>query len=336
MLPGMLKSVLVGLFVVGWVGAASAENRSWTVAKSVVSDKAAIVGSINITAVQQTGLYKSFVPMLLATQGKAGKAFDEIKATCGFDPTTSITDISVSLDEHQQGLIFVGLSPGVDQTRALDCLQKIASTQTPPRGKITAKKRGRITEYSVAGDKKKLYAAWFGNVVAISTDPNDKTLIDKLLRGKGAKGTLGGLIGRAKQSATAWFVAVKGLDMPPSVKGTPRGAVVMVDVLGTSYSVDAQMVMATPEDAKALADASAADLAKAKGQMPPDMARIFGSIKIANAGDATTLKLTVAEKDIMSAITGFFGSASGPPPPPPSTRKDPLPPPPPPAPRPTK
>ncbi len=171
----------------------------------------------------------------------------------------------------------------------------------PVAPKLVVKTTGKITEYGVDTDSKRLYVAWLApDVIAIATDPDDRALLEKMLAGKGAKGAITGLLPKANPSSTVWLAATKQQEMPTG--GTMKGAFGSIDAAKGNVSMDMSIIMSSAKDAKAIVDQVTALLASAKKAIPPQLQKLVDALQLTSANDTTRVKLTASEKDVLGLL----------------------------------
>jgi hypothetical protein len=172
----------------------------------------------------------------------------------------------------------------------------------PPAPKLVTKTTGKVVEYGLDTDAKRLYVAWLApDVVAIATDPDDKPLLDKMLAGKGTKGTINTFLAKASPNATVWLATTKPQPVPTG--GTMKGAFGTVDTAKGNVNVDMSIVMSSAKDAKGFVDQSLALIASAKGSIPPQFQKLVDALKLTASNDSANMKLSAAEKDLVGVIT---------------------------------
>jgi hypothetical protein len=182
-----------------------------------------------------------------------------------------------------------------------------ATPPTPPppppaAPKLVTKTTGKITEYGLDTDSKRIYVAWLAaDVVAIATEPDDKALLEKMLAGKGAQGTLAKLLGKANQNHAIWFATTKS--QPIDTGGTMKGGFGTVNTAKANVDLDITMVTSSVKDAKAFAESLNTQLAAAKAGIPPQFVSLVEALKIFAEDDRTKFKLNAPEKDLVALIS---------------------------------
>ena len=191
--------------LIGLVGSAAAEPRSWAAVKGKVPATAIGVGGIDVVAIQKSPTFQSLWTDALAKGGVDQAGFDAIKAGCGVDAMAAVKDASVVVGPDDTSVMVLALT-GVNQATFLRCAQAAATHQQ--KGTVTAKKKGKVVEYTIDGTdgQEMFYLAWLAaDVVAFANDGSDRKSLEKLTGGKGAKGALAGAIGKVSRSAPVWF-----------------------------------------------------------------------------------------------------------------------------------
>jgi hypothetical protein len=289
---------------------AHAESKSWAAAKGVLPGDLYVVAGGNITSIQKSTIYQTIVPALLQQEKDAKEGFELVKTTCGIDIQTSITDAVVAMRENEKGLIVAALS-GVDEAKVTSCLQKIAEKEAKEKGKttkkITAKTSGKIVEYTMEGESEKLYLAWLASdVVAMATEPTDKSLLEKMIGGKGAvakSGDMAKALAKTNTNAAVWFALAKKTPVGEGkTKATMKTAYGALDIAAGVVAIDGTMVLSSSAEAKAFADQIKDQIAKNQASMPAEFQKLVKSLTVAASGDAVNVKFSAPEKDILSLI----------------------------------
>jgi hypothetical protein len=279
MLPAMNRtapSIVVALSLC-LVGTAAAQSKSWTAVQKSVNTSATIVFGVNLKPIRATTSYAAGLQMFLAQEPPAKEAFELIKTNCGIDVPNAISDATFIMKEDDKPLVVIGLD-GINEAKLLGCMEKIVVTMGGPADlKISAKKKGKITEYSAPGEKKKLYAAWLApDVVAFTDDPNDKAKLTKMLAGKAPKGIVASGLAKVSTAAPIWAAVAK---KEKESFGTMLGGYGQVDISGGKVTVSGHLIWSKPAEATtALAEAqkglAEAKVEAAKSARPPSGPRV--------------------------------------------------------------
>lgn len=281
--------------------AASADTRSWTALKKVIGKGDTTVVGIDLAQLRSSTAFQAGLQLFLDSEEEARKVFDTVKADCGIDVTTALSDITVVMQgDGDRPLIAFGLD-GLDEAKVVECLGIVAGKMTGMPGvKLTGKKKGKVTEYSVKGEPKKLYAAWLAKDVLVFTDDaNDRKRLEKRLAGKGATGDLKQLIGRTSTAAPFWFaVAQKEVDHDRTI----LGGFGKFELTGGIFKGSGAIWMSKPAEAVGMAAEGTEHLAKAKSEVAglklPELARALATVTIAASGAEVVITGSVADKDI--------------------------------------
>jgi hypothetical protein len=278
---------------------ARAESKSYAAVKGLLPDKTAVLVGANISTIQKTTIYQSLVPALINKEPDAKEGLEMVKTACGIDVVTSVVDVTVALTEDETAVIAVALSGGIDEKKVVECLNKMAEKEK--KGKLVSKTTGKITEYTMQGEKDKLYIAWLAkDVLAIASEPTDKAMLEKMIAGKGAKGDVSKAIGKINTDAAFWVAAAKKTPMQKA--GTMKMGYGTVDVKSGVIAVDGHIIMSSAAEAKKLVDDAKKDMDKSKAQMPPDLAKIMTSLKFTANGDDANFTLSLTEKELMQIV----------------------------------
>lgn len=312
--------------------AASADSRSWAVAKGMLPDNVNVVVGANLATLRGTSLYGSLLPILMAKEPDLKRAIDMAKDTCAIALDKSIVDATFAMNTDDRGVVIVALDKALDQKRIVDCLTKFVAkappapaeadlkgnglkgaakkpdvakadkAPAPPAPKLVAKTTGRITEYGLDTQTDRLFAAWLApDVVAIATDASDKALLEKMLAGKGAKGTITTFLAKAPSTAAIWLATTKPQAMPTG--GTMKGGFGTIDTTKGNVNVDLSIVLGSAKEAKGFVDQVTALLADARGGIPAQFHKLVDALKLSAAADAANVKLSATEKDVLSVLS---------------------------------
>jgi len=332
------------LLTAGAAHDARADSKSWTAVKGLLPDNVNVIAGANLATLRGTAIYQTVVPRLIAKEPDAQRVFDLAKSTCGLDLHAALVDATIAMGDDERGVVVVTLDKSLDQRKLVDCFGKlvtaqmttqlappptIAEAQPPATGglragakrpatrpapaakpatpKIVAKTTGKITEYGIAGEPKKLYIAWLAaDVLAISTDPDDKALLDRMIGGKGTQGAMTKLVGKASPGSAIWLATTKPTPVPTG--GTMKAGFGTVDATRGNVALDMHMVMTTAKDAKKFVDDAVQLLTVARSQIPPQFAGLVDALKVSAAGDDASMKLVAAERDLLGLITFAFAN----------------------------
>lgn len=292
-------------------------SRAWAAAKAGLPADAKIVIGVDVAAVQKTQLFATFYPKL-HDQPDVAKVLDAIKDGCKIDPLAVIQGIVfASSGERDDGALYVAVS-GIDRTRLSACLQTTAQAAAPhaeasdkpgdkpadPPAKVTIKQAGNITEV-IRGSESGFFG-WVGkDVLVVSFHATDKPSLVKWMGGKGAlgKSDLGKTLARVNTAAAVWGAGTGTKELQPGM--TARAGYGSVTYAKGQLSTDIRAVM---EDAGQAGSASIManqqlSLVKATGQVPAELAPVVQAITVSADHDEVRVKATVAEKDVLAAVT---------------------------------
>lgn len=314
--------------VLALTGTAAADSRSWSTVKGLLPDHVNAVVGVNVSTLRGTSIYGAVMPTLLAKEPDAQKLFDAATSTCAIDLHGAVVDATFATGDDERGVLVVALARSLDQKRVLDCVSKIvaaeatgaaaakpatgglkagakkpASKPAPKAGpKVVTRTTGKITEYGLDNDPKRIYVAWLApDVVAFATDPEDRPLLEKMLAGKGARGTLGTFLAKANPDAAIWLATTRS--QPIQTGGTMKGAFGTVDAAKGNVRVDMSIVMGSPKEAKTFVDQATSLIASARNAIPPQFQALVDALKLSAAADAANVKLTASERDVLGLIS---------------------------------
>ena len=337
-----MKLLLAAVALSASFSHAHADSKSWSAVKGLLPDNVTSIGGANVSSLRATSLYQSIVPALVNKKSDAKKAIIAAKAHCGIDLHAVVVDAAVAMGDDERGIIVASLDKSIDQKRVLECMSKIVEKEwTPPKPpievdskgglkagskkpdpaatkpapapepppapvaapKVVAKTTGKVTEYGLDTDAKRIYVAWLAaDVVAIATDPDDKALLDKMLGGKGVPGGLAKFLAKANQSHTMWFVSTKSAPIPDT-GGTIKATFGTVNAGKGNVDLDATMVTSSVKDAKAFVDSTNNQLTALKSGVPPQFAGLVDALKVKAEDDRAKFKMSAPEKDLVALIS---------------------------------
>lgn len=306
MMRAMIKPVAVAVVASALaLSAASAHagSKSWAAVKGSINPKANVIAGGSLGPVRSTKLFSSAVQLLVSEEHDVQEAFTLIKDACSIDVPAAIADFTVIMKDGDDPLVVLGLD-GVDEKRALTCLEAIGSKQTGKAVKVTGKKKGKVTTYSIAGEKDKLYFAWLApDVLAFTEDPNKPGKLEKALAGKAAKGDLGKLVAKVNPDAPLWAaVAMKEKEDGMQINGG-YGA---VELAGGKFTGTVHVVMGSDADAQKAAAMGTAGLGELKQKAAKtSVAALINSVTIAATGLELTVTGAVADGDLMKLMADF-------------------------------
>lgn len=294
-----LVAVALSLLV---TGSAAAESKSWSAVQKSIDPKAEVVVGINLKSIRTTATYASGLQMLLQQEESAKQAFEMIKTSCSIDVPTAVADAVFVMKDDKPKIMVLGLD-GVDEAKAVACLQQIGQAKSGKTDiKISSKKKGKITEYSVPGEDKKLYVAWLApDVLAFTDDPSDKAKLAKALAGSKPKGLVGTSVSKINTGAAIWAAVAK---KDKESFGTMLGGYGQLDVAGGTLTVTAHVIWSKPAEASsALAEAQKGlDQAKTEAAKYPKVQKLLGTVTLGATGKELDVKASVDDKDILSLV----------------------------------
>jgi hypothetical protein len=281
---------------------AAADTKSWTAIKGKLPADTMVVVSVDVAAARTTPVYGKLVDAVTGTEKDLAEGLTMLKTTCQIDPTTAVTDVTIALDEHEKGIIVVGMT-GVDEAKLIACGNAIQAKENPKK-KLTGAKVGQLTEYTMTGEKDKLYAAWLAkDVVAFGTNPDKPRQLAAMLAGKPATGDLAIFLGKVNTSSFAWVAAV-AINADP-FKGGFGAATLTKDTVSaagaiTTKSADAGksvVAEAQKEQAKAVKKAS---------KDAPELGKALNAVKLSSSGADIVVAGSLKLSDLATVIPQFL------------------------------
>lgn len=311
--------------------AAGADSRSWSTVKGMLPDNVNVVVGANLSTLRGTSLYTSLMPTLIAKEPELKRAFDLARTTCAIDLNAAVVDATFAMGADERGILVLALDKAIDQKRVVECMTKLVVSTAPkpavetdlkgagglkgaakkpdaakpaappPAPKVVVKTTGKITEYGVDTETKRLYAAWLAaDVVALATDVDDKPLLEKMIAGKGTKGTINGFLAKAPSSAAVWLATTKPQPMPTG--GTMKGGFGTVDTSKGTVNVDVSIVLASATEAKTFVDQVQQLIKGARDGIPAQFQKLVDAVKLSVKSDAANIKLSATEQDVLAVI----------------------------------
>jgi hypothetical protein len=293
--------------------------RAWAAAKAGLPADTKVVIGVDVATVQKTQLFATFYPKL-HDQAEVAKVLDAIQVNCKIDPLAVIQGVVLALaDDHDDGVMYVALS-GIDRAKLASCLQSIAQDaevgDKPPR--VTVKQTGNITEVSrdsrKGRDPENGYFGWVGsNVLVVTLHATNKRSLSRWMSGKGALAAsdVGKSLARVNTQAAVWGAAAEDKEIQPGM--TAKGGYGAVTYAKGQLAMDlhARLETAAQASSASMMANQQLTLAKASGQIPVELAPMIQALTISSDSDEVRIKASVAEKDVLGAITfaiNNFGS----------------------------
>jgi hypothetical protein len=283
---------------------AAADSKSWTAVKGSISPKATVVLGGNVDAVRKTKAFAGAMQLLFSEEPDAKEAFDLVKSECAIDVPAAISDFTVVMNKDEKPLVVLGLS-GVDEAKAMKCFEAVALKKTGQAVTLDAKKKGRVTMYSLHGDSKQVYAAWLAkDVLAFTDEPSEKGRLEKFLAGKVAKGELGKRLAKVSSDAPIWAAVVlkereNGLTM--------LGGYGTIDLAAGKFTANAHVVLGSAKEVQTAVALSGQAMTEAKQHVTssPNLAAIFNTITIAGNGNLLDVTAAMPDQDLKPLMTEF-------------------------------
>jgi hypothetical protein len=150
MLRGFLLASVVISAACGSKGAGPAGGGADAADLGLLPADSMIVAGVNVKQMQTSALYKEYVEPRIASGDVAAKIAD-VNATCGFDPKSAVTSVSLGAKGMSGGAfdaIFV--VHGLEKTKTLECFDKLKA-KLEAEG-ITFTKSGDFVTVTNRGD----------------------------------------------------------------------------------------------------------------------------------------------------------------------------------------
>lgn len=271
-----------------------------------------LVMGLNFAQVQQSDLWKQFIePKMMSGEGQRKLA--EFKASCGFDPMTSVKSISAGMKgvggDKPDGVVVLH---GLDKAKVLACLET---------DKVKAEMAKDGSELSRDGDVS-LFKSKSGSQVAV-VFVNDSTAIAVLgeqVTAASAKAAAAG--GSALKSSQAfldkynklnrndslWFLIngkAKIFEQTAGLGIKPKGLSGSLNVTD-GLTVDLRMELETNEAAAQLAEMGKKQLQQAE--------KMFDKVDITSDGADVRISIVLSNQKLQALIAqlaGLFGAFGG-------------------------
>jgi hypothetical protein len=310
-MPRMKSTALVvaGLLALG--STASADTKSWAALKGKFPAATDAVVSLDLTAISKTQSWGKAIEHLFAAEPGAKQAIDTIKQSCNIDVLTAITDVTVfgTIDNDKDFNIALGLD-GVDQAKTSECLQKIMDTMSaakagePPK-KVTAKTKGKVTEYAATGEPKKLYLAWIAKDVLVVAPSriDQKGVLEKVIAGKAPKGDFKAMLAKVNKASPV-FGVIAAKEKEDGINFL--GGFGDVAIASGTLTIGLHLVTATAEEATKMVTMAKEGQQKAVKELndkkQPDLAKVIGGATFAAAANEVTIGASIGEAVLLKVL----------------------------------
>jgi hypothetical protein len=300
----MKHALALGLLLLGSSVATADSSKAWTAAKKLIPANMEMIGGVNAASAHNSALYQALLPMALAKAGDASSELDGIKADCGIDVVNSIDSVVFGLDASQKGTIVIAFR-GVTRQKLEACIVKRAKANGKTLKVDTA---NGLTIYSGMSDKM-LYTRWVGgDVVAISTQPDDKdSTIAAIAGGVAGDKNLHGL-STVNTGASLWLVTNKTGDVPGDLGGGKMaGAYMSANVAGGTVNLDAHVTVDSPATATTVATKSAQQLESltAPNSFAGGYADLLKTVRVNAAANEVLVTAQVPEQALLGVVKTF-------------------------------
>ncbi|HEY0252455.1 MAG TPA: hypothetical protein VGC41_13060 [Kofleriaceae bacterium] len=292
----------VALCLVGLVSIAHADSKAWSTGKSVINGSASVVGGMSAASVQNSGLYKQYLPLLMSQAGDMKKLLDSVQSTCKIDVLASIDSVAFGIDGNHAGTIVVALK-GTDHKAVDACFTKLGDAEKKPI-KITTD--GKLSRYEGAGDQP-VFMQWLAtDVVAISTAASDKDATQKLLSsGVATNAKLKTALGTVNKGASFWFIIDKAAiqdNSNPDVQQIYGNA----EVANKKITITSHIATTNAAAATAMAAKGTKKLADAQAGASKDLQAAIGSVSIKTSGADVVASASLKEDDVVPIVMNLM------------------------------
>lgn len=265
-----------------------------------------IVLGLNFAQLQQSALWKQYIPALMA-QGSKGLA--EFQATCGFDPMQALQSASMGLkmngEEDAEGVVVLH---GPDKAKVMACLPKFKDQLAKDGGDLVVD--GDVFTMKAGPDAASVWTFVNGTtMVGTIGKAASKATLEAATKGGSALKTsqaFKDIYAKIDTKQSLWLL-ING-NAPFMAKATQAGfeAKAMFGSINVTdgLSLDMQMRLGTAEKATEL-------VAMAQGQIgSPQVKAMFDKLEVTASG--TDAKVSVAlSGEKLKALVGMFGGMLG-------------------------
>ncbi len=304
MKPGI--SVLVALgsaltLMIATPTPAHADGKAWAAIQAKLPASVFVVAGVNMGKVRPSKVYKTGLPAILAEDNEGTVVMTAIKTTCKIDVLGAIDDAVVAMADDDNGVLVIG-TKGVDEAAFDACVTKIIKDKENKT--VTVAKSGAVAEYTVSGEKDKLYIAWLAaDVIAVAARPTDKAMLATFTGGKGAGTALAAALAKSGTSDAAWAAMAKATPVPNA--GTLEAAYGSIALTGGKIAVNGHLVMSSATDATTVASMGKQELTDVMTRIPAAMKKIARSIAIATSGAEVVITASMPDTSVPDLMKLF-------------------------------
>jgi hypothetical protein len=288
-------------------GSAGADNKAWKAAQANLPDVPLVIAA-DLESLTKSSLWAAVAPNLV-NKPDVKDAFDAIKSACSIDAMAAVTSMVVAADPANDHTRVVYLAiPGVGKTKAIACLQAMASERAKKRGDktaaaVTAKTDGNIVALSDGHDT--IHIGFIGDVAVIAPDVwSDKDKLKAWMSGGGAlgKGGTGKLLARTTTSASV-FGASTSADQLNNAQPGAKAAFGWANIAGGKLAAEAHLDFGDAKVAQTNVDDAAKTIAQNAASPPlPGLKPVFAGMSATRSGSELVVKENVAESDVVGLL----------------------------------
>jgi hypothetical protein len=283
---------------------AFAATKSRAAAEASLPADTEIVATSNFKALRSTQTFQKLFPQLLKADKDTKEGITKITKTCGFDPLTSVDDVTMGLAAKEQGAFFLSVVASVTEKKLVECATKLAKEE---KETLTATKTGNITELKSDKGSSVFFSMTSDNVLVVATDPEEKALLEKMLGGKGAlaKSKVGKRLSKLRDDAVLSVVFAKEETIENlTVKGGDLTLAVKAGVVDLTTTVE----MASKKEAEQVVTfVKAVNVIPLPKDAPKEAERILKTVDAKSQGADATVTASAAEKDLVPVATWLMG-----------------------------
>jgi hypothetical protein len=302
--PLLVASVVLS-FVLS-VGTAVAQSTVWNAAKEVVPASTVGAVRINVAALRSTSLFTRYVPQILDKQGDGKTVLQDIQRLCHVDVLNQLDDVVIVAQQSDKAGIYVKIRD-VDEKKVTACFIAVAKAHNEA---MTAKKTGNVVEYTNKGSSKKIYVGWLTpDVAVIASDASDRNLLVSMMQktttGFMASADTKKALSSVDMNGIAWGILNHVAQL--TAGATTKGGYGSISAAAGTLSTKVTIRLGSAQQATSFATEANTQLVAAKKQLPPVVANIAKTAKIAASGDAVVVTASATEADLGTVITFLLG-----------------------------
>lgn len=275
-------------------------------ALDILPEDTAILGGVNVQKIMGSKLWAEYSPQFM-NDGDAKEAMQKAKDYCGMDLTKDIDSVvmgaSADLAEDKMVILVKGK---FDEAKLTKCFTTVAEKEE--QKKLTAKTEGKITEYSVEGEEKKVYIGWAGSdtvVIVPAAMEGNKAALEAVMNAKThAKDNkeLSALMANSNTGDTLWVAMLMQGKLKDQIGGGmaamgPQPTAMWINLAyQKELGLEVGSRFANEKDAKDVVEKAGKEIEPAKAD--PQVGEYLKSLKMSQKGNDAVFALNLSEKQV--------------------------------------